>query len=265
MAKNKLRKVYAVGDAHGDYYSFSAVLICAGIMDPELNWTAGKSVLIQIGDILDRGDSPLEIDRLLDVLSIQARKAGGRVIRLVGNHELEILRKNYFITSLPFFQIEAFRNKLIRGILSGDWQAAYSSRNCLFTHAGVCDGLYAVLKNEMGVKKPSLSKIASHINDIFYEAVKHESYRHEIFNVSHLRGGRDRYGGIFWEDLSALISSHDYFPYKQVVGHSRTGAIVRSEDGKIYAIDVGMEKVFRGEFEYLQFDAKGKPEAVGVK
>ena len=88
MAKSKFRKIYAIGDAHGNYYSFSAVLICAGIMDPELNWTAGNSIVVQMGDILDRGDSPLEIDRLLDVLAIQAKKAGGQIIRLVGNHEL---------------------------------------------------------------------------------------------------------------------------------------------------------------------------------
>ena len=264
MAKNKLRPVYAVGDAHGDYYSFSAVLISAGIMNPELDWTAGKATVIQIGDILDRGDNPLEIDGLLDVLSAQALKAGGRLVRLVGNHELEILRKNYFITSLPYFQIEDFRRKLIRGIMSGAWQAAYAARNCLFTHAGVCDSLYGVLRNEIGVKKPSLSKIAAHINDIFYDAVKEENYRHEIFNVSHLRGGRDRYGGIFWEDLSALLDSHGYFPYKQVVGHSRTGRIVQSEDDKIIAIDVGMEKVFEGDFQYLEFDASGKPGASGV-
>ncbi len=264
MARNKLHPVYAIGDAHGNYFSFSAVLIAAGIMDPELNWTAGKATVIQIGDILDRGDSPLEIDRLLDILAGQALKAGGRLVRLVGNHELEILRKNYFITSLPFFQIDAFRRKLIRGILSGAWQAAYSARNCLFTHAGVCDSLYAVLRNEIGIKKPSLSKIASHINDVFYNAVKEESFRHEIFNVSYLRGGRDRYGGIFWEDLSAILESHSYFPYKQVIGHSRTGKIINSQDEKIIAIDVGMEKVFAGEFEYLEFDEDGKPKAVGI-
>lgn len=265
MAKSKFRKIYAIGDAHGNYYSFSAVLICAGIMDPELNWTAGNSIVVQMGDILDRGDSPLEIDRLLDVLAIQAKKAGGQIIRLVGNHELEILRKNYHITSLPYFHIEAFRRKLIRGILAGAWQAAYSARYYLFTHAGVCDGLYPVLKEEIGQKRPSLSKISAHINEVFLEAVRTDSYHHAIFNVSHLRGGRDRYGGIFWEDLTSLIAGHEYLPYKQIVGHTRTGQIVRSEDSKILAIDVGMEKVFDGKFEYLEFNSSGKPEAVGVK
>ena len=80
-----------------------------------------------------------------------------------------------------------------------------------------------------------------------------------------MRGGRDRYGGIFWEDLTSLIAGHEYLPYKQIVGHTRTGQIVRSEDNKILAIDVGMEKVFDGKFEYLEFNSSGKPEAVGVK
>jgi len=254
--KTATRPIIVIGDAHGDYHAFAAALIHAGLMDPSLNWTGGKTILVQTGDIIDRGADPLQIDKLLDTLQPLARKAGGMIARLVGNHELEILRKNYFITSLPYYQIEPFRGKLVDGILSGKWVAAYAARGLLVTHAGVCDELFAVLKQEISPAKPTALKIAAHINKIFKEAADIGRYRHPIFNVSAHRGGSDKFGGIFWEDLSALLDSHAQNPYIQIVGHTIVKEITPSEDGKIIAVDVGMHNVFDGTFEYLKIKGK---------
>lgn len=262
--KQKIRPITAIGDAHGDYHSFAALLMHAGLMDVELNWVGGRTILLQTGDILDRGSAPLQIDHLLDVLQPQARKAGGDIIRLVGNHELEILRKNYFITSLPYFQIEPFRRKLMDGILSGSWQAAYSGRGFLFTHAGVCDYLYNILKEEIGGDKVTEKKTASHINKLFKESVKTSFYKHPIFNVSHIRGGSDRFGGIFWEDLSSLFNNHSLCPFNQVVGHTVVPEITVAPGNKVIDIDVGMHKVFNGQFEYLEIKGKNKLQIIKV-
>ncbi len=264
MRANNPRTLIAVGDAHGEYHSLAAVLISAGLMDPDLNWTGGKTVLLQIGDILDRGLNPLEIDRLLDVLLPQAKAAGGDIIRIVGNHELEILRKNYFITSLPRFQVEDFRKKLISGIESGKWQAAYSNKGFLFTHAGVCDSLYAVLKQPLGEVKITAPKMAKEINRIFVESVISNHYSHPIFNVSFMRGGGDRYGGIFWEDFNSLLDNYMLCPFRQIIGHTVTGKIVMTADGKLIGIDVGMKKVFEGNFEYLKLSGKRSIKICGV-
>lgn len=256
MIKKHLRPIIAIGDAHGEYYAFAAVLIHAGLMDPELNWTGGKTILVQSGDILDRGDSPLQIDNLLDILQVQARAAGGDIIRIIGNHELEILRKNFFITSLPYFQVASFRSKLINGVLSGKWCAAYSARGFLFTHAGVCDTLYALIREELPGEKPTEAKMAAHINEIFRESVESGHYRHHIFNVSYIRGGSDRFGGIFWEDFSSLLRNHQLCPFRQVIGHTTVSEVVMASDKKIIAIDVGMNKVFSGGFEYLKINGR---------
>ena len=105
----KPRPLLAIGDAHGQYHEFAAVLIDSGLMSIELEWTGKNAILLQTGDVLDRGPMPLEIDKLLDILQPQAKASGGEIIRLIGNHELEILRKNYFITSLPYAFIEPYR------------------------------------------------------------------------------------------------------------------------------------------------------------
>lgn len=265
MNSRHLRPIIAVGDAHGEYHAFAAVLIHAGLMDAELNWTGGKSILVQMGDILDRGPDPLPIDRLLDVLQIEAKKAGGEVVRLIGNHELELLRKNYFITALPYFQIESFREKLVRGIERRRLTAAFSARGFLFTHAGICDNLYASLKQEVAPQgKPKPADFARHINNIFEDAVKTSNYRHPIFNVSYVRGGSERFGGIFWEDITSILVNHELCPFRQIIGHTNVPRISRSKDGMITAIDVGMNKVFDGEFEYLKIESPKKVKICNV-
>lgn len=253
----KPRPLFAVGDAHGQYHEFAAVLIDSGLMSIELEWTGKNAILLQTGDVLDRGPMPLEIDKLLDILQPQAKASGGEIIRLIGNHELEILRKNYFITSLPYAFIEPYRCKLIKDVLEGKVCAAYGARGFLFTHAGVCDNLYAVLKKEI-TKKPAPSVMARHINDIFKDAVATAHYRHPIFNVSYLRGGGERFGGIFWEDINSLFENHQLCPFKQIVGHTPMHDIAVSEDKKIIAVDVGMEEVFNGNFKYLKIIKNGK-------
>ena len=44
--------------------------------------------MVQIGDVLDRGDEELEVLALLRALKREAAAQGGRVITLLGNHEV---------------------------------------------------------------------------------------------------------------------------------------------------------------------------------
>lgn len=82
-------RVVAIGDVHGDMLGLEALLDIASIVDPiTREWTGGSTVLVQIGDVVDRGPDEVEIIRYLDKLTDQARASGGDVLRLMGNHEL---------------------------------------------------------------------------------------------------------------------------------------------------------------------------------
>lgn len=84
---NGVKRVVAVGDVHGAYENFVAVLERTGLIDARLRWIGGSAHLVQTGDVLDRGpDSRKAMDLLMD-LEKQAEKAGGRVHALIGNHE----------------------------------------------------------------------------------------------------------------------------------------------------------------------------------
>jgi hypothetical protein len=81
-------RVYAFGDVHGAYDAMVGLLRALDVVDEDLNWQAGDSHLVSLGDLLDRGPDSRQAMDLLIRLQQQALAAGGRVHVLLGNHEL---------------------------------------------------------------------------------------------------------------------------------------------------------------------------------
>ncbi len=81
-------RVVAVGDAHGAYPELVAILQRVGLIDGKRQWIGGSSILVQTGDVIDRGKESRECLDLLMDLERQAPKQNGRVIPLLGNHEV---------------------------------------------------------------------------------------------------------------------------------------------------------------------------------
>jgi hypothetical protein len=81
-------RIIAIGDVHGDYAVFVQVLQQVGVLDAKRKWKGGTTVLVQTGDVLDRGPQSRKVMDLLMDLEKQARKAGGQVHALLGNHEV---------------------------------------------------------------------------------------------------------------------------------------------------------------------------------
>ena len=84
---NGVQRVVAMGDIHGDYQQFVTLLRAAGLVDQQNTWTGGKTHLVQVGDVMDRGPESRRAMDLLMALEKQASKAGGYVHALIGNHE----------------------------------------------------------------------------------------------------------------------------------------------------------------------------------
>ena len=81
-------RVVAIGDVHGALDRFVAILREAAIIDKDWHWAGGRAVLVQLGDVLDRGPDSKRVVDLLRSLEVEAAKAGGQVYPLNGNHEL---------------------------------------------------------------------------------------------------------------------------------------------------------------------------------
>ena len=156
------RKLIAVGDAHGQFEGLVKILRHAQLIDAAHRWCGGHNRLIQIGDILDRGPSSLKVDSLLDRLQAEAETTGGEVIRLIGNHELELMMENYLISEFQREQAVQIREKLIGQVLSGDLKAAYAYKDFLFTHAGVTNKLFRIFNLQLS--NPNAANLAILIN-----------------------------------------------------------------------------------------------------
>lgn len=113
-------KIIAIGDIHGDLSVAIKTLKLGGVIDlntplyfdklediKKIKWIGGNTYVVQVGDQIDRcrpsnwyrdicadndtyqdEGSDLKIMELLDYLDEEAKKEGGRVISILGNHEI---------------------------------------------------------------------------------------------------------------------------------------------------------------------------------
>ncbi len=82
-----VERIVVIGDLEGAYEKYLDMLRTAQLVDAEGDWIGGAAHLVQLGDIPDRGPNSRAIILHLAELDRQARRAGGRVHALIGNHE----------------------------------------------------------------------------------------------------------------------------------------------------------------------------------
>lgn len=98
--KLQLPSALALGDIHGDYKTFRALLLDAGLIDRDDRWTGGPLHLIQTGDIVDRGPESRRALDLIMRLETEAAAAGGKVVVTMGNHDLwNIIGDHYYVSA----------------------------------------------------------------------------------------------------------------------------------------------------------------------
>jgi len=171
---NTPNNIYAVGDIHGDSEVLMHVLvdlaqvaiIDAGVdrsptvlTNDNLNWRDGNnSWVVFCGDLIDRHrinqgnaddeDSELAILKTLDRLDVQARLHGGRILILLGNHEMiynftynddrYISAKGKYAGRQNDFNIGSEWAKWV----SSNTFSAIRIQNVFFGHGGFCRGTF---------------------------------------------------------------------------------------------------------------------------
>lgn len=101
-------RIVAIGDVHGAFDRFRALLRETGVIDGRDRWVGGTTILVQTGDVLDRGPDSRRVLDLLMRLERDAQRAGGRVHALLGNHE--IMRMVGHLRDVSAAEYAAFRD-----------------------------------------------------------------------------------------------------------------------------------------------------------
>jgi hypothetical protein len=251
----------ALGDLHGDLAATRAALRLAGVIDEQDRWIGGDLVVVQTGDILDRGGDELEILTLLEDLATQARSAGGNVHALNGNHELMNVNLDF-----RYVTLDGYLDFLPEPLGEGDAVApeavvkAVGERIKTFRPGGpvalrlATHNVVVIVGNTVFVH----GGVLPHVVDYGIERLNQESrewIRKEVGCPPEVLLARD---GPVWsrhysdepdeEDCRLLEETLERLGVERmVVGHTvQEGAISHACGEKVWRIDVGMSAHYGG-------------------
>src|SRR5579864_4724116 len=253
-------RIVAVGDVHGDYDQLVAVLKTAALVDDQLNWTGGKTHLVQTGDILDRGPDSRKAMDLLMRLEKQAEEAGGYVHALIGNHEAMNVYGDLRYTSpgeFAAFRDEEFEKKHPP---DGTHPPGYAEHRKEFSP----DGTYGkwIVSHDAVIKINdtlflhggiSAKYVSTKIRDI------NEKVRQELKgDAGKLEGGivKDPDGPLWYRGLASgdaalepLVEKirKNFGVERIVISHTYAEAAITPRfDRKVILIDIGLSRVYDG-------------------
>lgn len=121
-------RIIAIGDVHGDVNAMRQALRNARVIDNKDQWVGGKTVLVQVGDQLDRGNRERDVIDLLFKLQDSAPNSGGAVHILLGNHELMNSRLDFRYVSRGGFD-DFHRDGGIKTVFGKKFKSRLSMRN----------------------------------------------------------------------------------------------------------------------------------------
>jgi hypothetical protein len=237
-----VERIVAVGDVHGDYGQFVKVLRAAGVIDAKGDWSAGKTHLVQTGDVLDRGPDSRKAMDLLMKLEPQAGKDGGAVHALIGNHEAMVLMDDlrYVHPGEPrsYGGMDAFRKAMSTEGTYGRWIRSHNTairiNDLLFVHAAITPTF----------SRLSLGQINARIRQELAKGTPGGLAEHD--------------SGPLWDREMAFLSDREgaevldpvlkaYGVRRMIVGHNVTlDGVQAAAGGRVIRIDVGMCEYYGG-------------------
>ena len=250
-------RVVAIGDLHGDLTAARRALRTARVIDETDRWIGGDSVVVQTGDLLDRGDDERPLLEWLDRLADIAKAAGGAIYRVQGNHEVMNVAADFrYVTEAGFAAFADFA----RAPGASRWQEVPAKRR---------GRLLAFLPGGPWAKRLAVHPVVLMVNDSVFV--------HGGLSPMHLRYGLERINTDLsaWmrgtAPLSALLAS-DNAPYwlrtygdsvteaechalddilvrlsakRLVIGHTpQRGGISFACGGRVARIDVGLSRAY---------------------
>lgn len=238
-------KVLAVSDIEGNYEKYYDLLLANNVIDSLYKWTFGKGHLVIIGDLVDRGNYVTQCLWLTYYLEKEAKRNGGEVHYLLGNHEQLLLSGYDNYCAQKYKNIFKSLHTNVSHMYSkqtklGEWIRSKSSiikiGDYIFVHAGISP---SVLKYNLTMEKINFEVSRAIDTNDFKTNESLELLTQE---------------GILW--YRGLIEDDDNKQYKKateaqvndilmyfegksiVIGHTPIDSISKDYGGKVIRIDV---------------------------
>jgi hypothetical protein len=117
-------RVVAFADVHGAHDALLVLLRETGIVDTQGTWAAGKTHVVSLGDLLDRGADSRKVMDLLMRLQSEAQAAGGQLHVVLGNHEaMNLLGDLRYVDTTEFAAYADLESPGERAALREQWLA----------------------------------------------------------------------------------------------------------------------------------------------
>lgn len=239
---NDTNKILAISDIESGYKTFRDFLINNKVIDQNLNWTYGKGHVVLVGDFVDRGFSTTQVLWFVYKLEQEAKKHGGTVHAIIGNHELKNMYGDYLASSLKYTYVASILGKTQSNLydsksIIGKWLASKNSieliNGNLFAHGGLHPDIEKI--------NLSLDEINQFIRSNYYQAPYPKSNKSDTELLLSSKTGVCWYRGYFKDDLSqeeVEVGLNKFDAKAIVVGHTLQSKIKRHYKGKVYGIDV---------------------------
>ncbi len=244
-------KVAAVSDIHGQIDLFVQLLEQHQILDEAGQWLFDDGHLVVTGDVFDRGPHVTEVLWLLYDLEQQAKKQGGRVHMLLGNHEVMVLNGDLRYLDPKYIDVATaldtpYDQLFAPATVLGDWlrsrPVVVKINGMLFLHGGI--------HPELVNKKLTIDQINTVFNAQLVASETAEG-RDELGTFLHQSSGPIWYRGYFKEPLVSDVEIDQQLAHfgvqHIVIGHTSLQQIQARYNGKVIGIDAYMKGGETGE------------------
>ncbi|EKF39537.1 serine/threonine protein phosphatase, putative [Trypanosoma cruzi marinkellei] len=270
----EIHRIIAVGDVHGDTDNFRKILSMAGIIsyssntDKKVLWkpmwdekeielhkrhhTKLRSTLIQMGDLIDRGEDDLGVLEMVVSLfeQVKSNHSNDNIVLLLGNHELLNLQEQFYYVhpeTMGGFLSKTLRRRAFEPggtfgrFLLENFNVLHFDADTVFVHAGI-DQHFASMGVEM-------------LNKQTMQAIREKDYGNPLLGTSGPLWTRKMITDAANGRCTGIQKMLSFIGAKRiVVGHTpqRSGHVEVFCNDSVIAIDVGLSRWMYGNLAALE-------------
>ena len=262
------KRIVVFGDIHGDFELLLSLFLKANVINEKLEWIGEDTYVVQMGDFLDRGGRPNSIDteeeceelqiiQFLDFINKKAQQFDGKVLCLLGNHELMNLMGDFRYTSIN--TNKCFKNR--KAIFSPGSELCHKIACITYGILKIDDWVFVhggLLPKHIESYREKPQEFIKKVNDLTQKILKGTKQINELTeDEKNILLSEE---GILWtrhlnNNCNYVNDSYDILQLKKggiVVGHTPVDSITSKCNENYWMVDTGASKAF-GNKKTIQF------------